>query len=203
MNKEFFQRSWGPDGYYEKFSYGVGIDKVCEVALYPFFNSTTKISVELGSGGGAFTERMVGKFQFSVAIDVIVMPNKFSRYYPFVYIELPDNTYKCLGVPDNYADFCFSYNLFCHLSNEQIGQYVADVYRVLTLGSDFVFMLANYKHTKKHLEREYNLGELTPVGHYVQDERTLDLIIDKEKWEVVSPNMIPEHRDIIVHLKKK
>lgn len=202
MNKEFFQRTWGPDGYYEKFSYGVGIDKVCEVALYPFFNKS-KIALEIGSGGGVFTEIVLDFFGWVYAIDVIQMPSKFQFFKNFYYIELPDNTYNCYAVKDNSIDFCFSYNLFCHLSNEHIGEYIADVYRVLTPGSDFVFMLANYAHTKKHLDREYELGELTPVGHYVQDERTIDLIIDKEKWEVVSPNMIPEHRDIIVHLKKK
>lgn len=202
MNKEFFQRTWGPDGYYEKFSYGVGIDKVCEVALNPFFDKE-KVAIEIGSGGGVFTERMVGNFKFLAAIDVIEKPKSFNLFRCFGYTELPDNTYNCKDFVSGVVDLCFSYNLFCHLSNEQIGEYVADVHRVLRPGADFVFMLANYEHTKKHLDREYELGELTPVGHYVQDERTLDLIIDKEKWEVVSRNMIPEHRDIIVHLKKR
>lgn len=201
MNKEFFQRTWGDEGYYEYFSYGVGIKKVMEVCLFPFFDNN-KVALEIGCGGGTFTEKMIGRFEYVIAIDVIKRPRHL-YHKDFTYIELPDNTYNCEGILDNCIDFCFSYNLFCHLSNEQIKEYISDVHRTLKPRGDFVFMLANYKHTKKHLDKEYDLGELTPVGHYVQDERTLDFIIDKDQWEVVSPNMIPEHRDIIVHLKKK
>ena len=37
FTKEEFQNYWG-DGYYDVFNYGVGIQRVCEVALYPFFD---------------------------------------------------------------------------------------------------------------------------------------------------------------------
>jgi SAM-dependent methyltransferase len=200
MNKEFYQQVWGDEGYYEYFSYGVGIDYVCKICLTPFFGKN-KTAVELGSGGGVFTEKMVGKFKSLIAIDVIRRPKQF-RFIQFVYIELPDKTYRCEGVKDNSIDFCFSYNLFCHLSNEQLIEYVKDVNRVLKSGGDFVFMLSNYEYTRTKVTGEYKLGELLPMGHYYQDERTLDLIMG-EGWDVVNPNMIPEHRDIIVHLKKK
>lgn len=207
MNKEFFQRSWG-EGYYEYFSYGVGIEKVMEVSLKPFFDKS-KMAVELGPGGGVFTEQMAGNFKHLIAIDVIKMPKKFTSFRDFTYIELQDNTYKCVGVEDNSIDFCFSYNLFCHLSNEHLKEYVSDVHRVLKPSGDFVFMLANYQHTKLNIfqpanvERDYEFGQLTSVGHYYQDERTIGVIANLKDWKVVNSNMIPEHRDIIVHLKKK
>lgn len=200
MNKAFFQRVWGETGY-EYFNYGVGIDKVCEVALTPFFGMN-KTAVELGPGGGVFTDKMDGKFKELIAIDVIKRPKQF-MYKKFTYIELPDNTYRCEGINDNRIDFCFSYNLFCHLSNDRLKEYIKDVHRVLKTGGDFVFMLSNYEYTKTKVDREFEFGQLLPMGHYYQDERTIDIIADKEDWEFVNRSMIPEHRDIIVHLKKK
>lgn len=201
-SKQYFKSVW-PEGYYEKFNYGVGIDKVCEVCLDPFF-SNIKDALEIGSGGGAFTERMIGNFRYITVLDVIPLPQKFMPYHNFSYIELEDKSYNCALVGDDTKDFCFSYNLFCHLSNEAIKEYVENVHRVLRKGADFIFMIANFEHTKKHLEHDnFQLGQSTPLGHFVQDLRTIDIVVDKEKWEVVNPSMIPEHRDIIVHLKKK
>lgn len=199
FTKEFFQTSWGESGYYENFSYGVGIEKVCEKCLYPFFNLNHN-ALEIGPGGGSFTKRMVGRFKNLVAVDVIKMPAQFSGYKDFYFIELPD---QCYDLPDlERIDFCFSYNVFCHLSNKALTEYFMNINRVLNPGADFVFMLANYEHTKKNFSEDYHLGEMTPVGHFAQSDRTIDVIVGKE-WEIVRRNMIPEHRDIIVHLKKK
>lgn len=200
FDKEFFQRSWGEGGYYENFSYGIGIDKVCEVALYPFLNKE-KTVLEIGCGGGVFTERIVGKVKYLYGIDVIKQPERFKEFADFTYIELTDKNYSCTGIKSNSIDFCFAYNVFCHLSNEAITKYLKSVNRVLKSGGDFVFMLASYAHTRQHLDREYELGELTPLGHFHQSLETLPVIIG-HGWTVISVNLTPEHRDIIVHLKK-
>lgn len=188
FTKQFFIQSWGA-GYYENFSYGVGIDKVCEVCLYPFVNSTVRV-LEIGSGGGVFTERIWGKAGSLTCIDVIPRPAHFALNVE--YIELQNQNYHCAGIINDSIDFAFAYNVFCHLSNEAIWQYLQSVNRVLRSGGDFVFMLSKYGG---------ELGTLLPIGHFAQDSRTLPLVIG-EGWQVVSENMIPEHRDIIVHLKK-
>lgn len=193
--KDFFIQSWGPSGYYENFSYGVGIETVCKVCLYPFVDSTVRV-LEIGSGGGVFTERIWSKAGSLTCIDVIPMPDHFM---PSVkYIELVNQDYNCTGVPDHSIDFAFSYNVFCHLSNTAIKEYLQSVQRVLVPGGDFIFMLSSYGRGKTFSE----LGKLLPMGHFVQDERTLKLVMGSG-WQVVSENMIPQHRDIIVHLKKK
>lgn len=190
-DKAFFIQSWGKDGYYENFSYGVGIEKVCELCLYLFVNSTVRV-LEIGSGGGVFTQRIWGKAGSLTCIDVIPRPDHFM---PSVnYIELDNQDYNCTGVEDSSIDFAFSYNVFCHLSNEAIKQYLESVNRALRPGGSFVFMLSSYG-------KGLPLGVLLPMGHFTQDERTLPLVVG-EGWEVISENMIPEHRDIIVHLKK-
>lgn len=201
--KEFFQNAWGEEGYYEHFSYGVGIDKVCEVALNPFFNHNHH-ALEIGPGGGVFTKGMVGMFKSLTAIDVIKMPTQFNNYAIFKYIELSSNRYDCPDVDDNSIDFCFCYNVFCHLSIYAIAEYLENVNRVLKTDGNFIFMLSRFSETEKHLPKDHGLQlhDLTPTGHYYQDERTLWVVMD-EGWEIVSRDMIPEHRDIIVHLKKK
>lgn len=189
FTKDFFKSAWGPQGYYENFSYGVGINKVCKVCVEPFALGSNVL--EIGSGGGVFTNRITEWTGRLTCIDVIPKPDPFTPIAK--YIELDNQDYFCTGVPDNSIDFAFSYNVFCHLSNEAIRQYLVSVKRVLRNGGDFVFMLSSYGG---------ELGTLLPVGHFAQDERTLDIVIG-EGWEIVSRNMIPEHRDIIIHLKKK
>lgn len=191
FTKDFFKSAWGPGGYEEHFSYGVGIDKVCEVCTRPF--AMGREVLEVGSGGGSFSNFLYNIAKNLTCIDVIPRPEVFTNWRLLKYIELDNQDYFCTGVPDNSIDFAFSYNVFCHLSNDAIRQYLVSVNRVLRYGGDFVFMLSSYGG---------ELGTLLPVGHFAQDERTLDLVIG-EGWEIVSRNMIPEHRDIIIHLKKK
>jgi cyclopropane fatty-acyl-phospholipid synthase-like methyltransferase len=199
FNKEFFQRSWGKDGYYEEFSYGVGIENVCKLALYPFLDPNKK-ALEIGCGGGVFTERMIGQFYSVHALDVIKMPDRFNLFPSFEFTELPDQTYECLGIESDSIDFAFSYNVFCHLSNEALTSYLADVNRVLKSGADFVFMLSNYRNVQTKQDSD-KFGNRLPMGHFYQDARTLDFIMGSG-WEVVDRNMIPEHRDTIIHLRK-
>lgn len=201
FNKEFFQSSWGENGYYETFSYGVGYKKVCEVGIYPFV-SDSKVALEIGSGGGTFTQFMVNKFEKLTAIDVIKRPPQFNDYENFTYIELGDKDFSCTGIKRNSIDFCFAYNVFCHLSNKALTEYLKSVNRVMKKDGDFVFMLSKFSSRLVENINQYSLGDLLPMGHFYQDLRTLDIIVDLKQWDIVNNNLIPEHRDILVHLKK-
>jgi len=196
FSKDFFQATWGEDGYFEEFSWGVGIDKVCEICVNPF-SSLDKTAIEIGSGGGAFTKRIVGKFKHLTCIDVIRKPNSF-EWDNLTYIELENKSFDC-PVESNSIDYAFTYGLFCHLSNDQLIKYLHGINKALKKGADFVFMLSNYGLGKDESE----LGKLLDMGHFVQDLRTLDIIVDLKEWEIVNSNMIPQHRDLLVHLKKK
>lgn len=200
FTKEFFQRSWGEGGYYERFSYGVGIDAVIQTCLVPFFNLQHN-AIEIGCGGGSFTEKMIGRFNHVTAYDVIKMPERYERYFlseKFTYIELPDKCYNPVGVEGG-IDFAFSYNCFCHLSNEALTEYFKNIHKILKPGANFVFMLANFE--RNPVEGNYSLGDLLPFGHFKQSLETLGIICSSFDWVVVA-NMIPEHRDLIIHLKK-
>lgn len=202
FDKEFFIKSWGVDGYYENFSYGVGIDKVFEVALNPFMD-INKVALEIGCGGGAFTERMVNKFKSLIAIDLIEKPKQFSKFSNFTYIEAPSKDYTCFNVEHNSIDFTFSYNVFCHLSNNAIKEYLKNIYLVSRQGADLIFMISNVNNIQQENKDKYKLGDALPMGHFYQNDKTLDKVIDSKEWQIINRNLIPDHRDIIVHLKKK
>lgn len=202
FSKPFFQQAWGEKGYYEHFSYGVGITRVVDVGISPFI-AENKTVLEIGSGGGTFTNFLINKCKHLTAIDVIKKPDQFNDFADFTYHELTDKSFDCAPIKSRSMDFVFSYNVFCHLSNDAVKAYLKSIHRVLKKGGNAVFMISNFEHTSKHTNRpeKYTLGDLLPMGHFYQDDRTIDLVVGKE-WEIVSRNMIPEHRDIIVHLKK-
>lgn len=206
FTSDFFQDAWGKDGYYEEFSYGVGITKVCQSALYPFFNQE-HTALEIGPGGGTFTKRMVGRFSHLTCLDVIEQPPIFDSFKNTTFIKVPNQNYSCYTIRDSSIDFCFSYNVFCHLSNEALKEYMKNVNRVLRRGANFVFMLSNFEKVRHYFEEEaHNYkpedNKLLPTGHFHQDENTLRKIISEPYWHIISDSMIPEHRDRIVHLKK-
>lgn len=202
FTKDYFQNVWGENGYYEHFSYGVGINRVIETCIMPFISEDINI-LEIGPGGGTFTQFLINGCRHLTAIDVIRKPVAFNDLPNFTYHELPNNSFDCVPVKSGTMDFVFSYNVFCHLSNEAIQEYLKGIRRVLKVGGSAVFMLSNFEHTKKHTNNpeKYSVGDLLPMGHYYQDDRTIDLVIGSG-WNIESRNMIPEHRDIIIHIKK-
>ena len=205
FTKEFFQTAWGKAGYQEDIKYGVGMDKICQVCLTPFFNST-KTALEIGCGGGSFTKRIVGNFKHLTAIDVIAPPPQFASFKNFSFYELPNQNTTCSGVPDSSIDFVWCYNVFCHLSDDMIASYLKGAHRVLKPGGDFVFMLSNFEKVRSYNpdpSKVYQRGEKMPLGHYMQDETTLGTVSRWYDWDVINPNMLPDHRDIVIHLRKK
>ena len=89
--KSLFQKAWGKDGYVENFSFGIGIDKVCELSMYPFLRGNT---LEIGSGGGSFTNKLVSRCVNLTAIDVIKKPVLFNQWSNLNYIELENKDFK-------------------------------------------------------------------------------------------------------------
>lgn len=207
ITKEEFQRHWGKSGYTEDFTYGVGIDEVSKHIIAPFI-SKEKDALEIGCGGGSFTKRLIGNFKTLTAIDVIKKPAQFNDFKDFTFIELSDKDYDCTGVKDGSIDFCFCYNVFCHLPHHALKSYLKSVNRVLKQGGDFVFMLSNIEELKKLYPMSENPdtikeGDFTSLGHFSQNTNTLKNICDFTQWEVINENIIPNHRDIIIHLRKK
>jgi ubiquinone/menaquinone biosynthesis C-methylase UbiE len=201
FTKEQFINFWGSNGYYEAFTYGIGIQEVINRTIVPFSNKTC---LEIGCGGGVFTKVLSEQFDVVIGIDVIPIHDGV-RYHNVKYIELDNQDYKCTGIPDNSIDFVFSYGVFCHFSNDAIKEYLQSIYRVMKKGGDCVIMISNFDKLKAEFPdfddwSKYKLGDRMLIGHFYQDDRTVDIM--KHKFKIVSRNLTPDHRDIVVHLKK-
>lgn len=200
FTKQDFINFWGT-GYYEEFTYGIGIQEVIERTIVPFGNKTC---LEIGCGGGVFTKVLSEHFDKVIGIDVIPMHDGV-RYYNVKYIELDNQDYKCTGVENESIDFVYSYGVFCHFSNDAIKEYLQSIYRVLKPGGECMIMISNFEKLKADFPTfanwdEYKFGDMMSIGHFYQDDRTVDIM--KYKFKIVSRNLTPDHRDIVVHLKK-
>lgn len=202
FTKAQFIDFWGNTGYYERFNYGIGFDEVVNRTILPFANKEYTC-LEIGCGGGVFTEVLSQHFGQVIAIDVI--PEHYGVRYPNVkFIELDSQDYDCTGVKSNSIDFVFSYGVFCHFSNDAIGKYVQSINRVLKKGSEGIIMISNFDKLKDEFPNycdwsKCNYGELMNIGHFYQDDRTIDIF---SKLTILSRNLTPEHRDIVIHIKK-
>lgn len=209
FSKKEFQELWGLEGYYEPHNnHGVGIEKSCETVLYPFLSEDKDI-LEIGCGGGAFTERIIKSCKSLTAIDVIKQPERLKSYQKLSYIELPNKNYSCKGVDSEVMDFAFSSGVFCHLPYLALKEYLYSVNRVLKHGGDFVFMLSDWDNLKKIISEEEQKtskpDDFTSSGHFHQDETTLFEIYDEDLWDIISENMIPDYGSWYryIHLRKK
>lgn len=203
FTKEQFINFWGNTGYYEKFNYGIGFDEVVKRTILPFANKE-HTCLEIGSGGGVFTEVLSQHFGQVIAIDVI--PEHDGVRYPNVkFIELDNQDYDCTGVKNRSIDFVFSYGVFCHFSNLAIGKYVQSIYKVLKKGGEGIIMISDVDKLTQYYSTfdnwsKYNYGDKMKIGHFYQDDKTVNIFANK--FTVLSRNITPEHRDIVVHIKK-
>ena len=212
QKKEFtkteFQSLWGDNGYYDQCQLGIGIEAVCEKVLYPFL-SKDKVVLEIGCGGGTYTERIHSRCKSVVAIDVIKKPERLNSLDRLLYIELPNKNYECKGVATDAIDFAFTSGCFCHLPYKALKKYLQSVNSKLKKGADFVFMLSDWEYLKELCSEEERANlkpnDFTSAGHFYQDHTTLSEIMNADQWEVVSEDMIPEHKtwDRYIHLRKK
>ena len=201
FTKEYFKRVW-PNGYSEP-GYGIGNAKIIEICITPFKDKEKNV-LEIGPGAGVFTKHLLD-FKHIYLLDVI-KSNSIPKNENITFIELDNQDFFCTGIENNSIDFVFAHGVFCHLSNDALKTYVSSVHRILKQHSDFVFMVANIENTKKSFKEdvnEFKLGDMLPMGHFYQSQETLDLIIDKNDFDFVNRNMAPEHRDFLVHIKKK
>ena len=202
FTKEFFIRVW-PNGYSEP-GYGIGNNEIVKICITPFKDKEKNV-VEIGPGAGVFTRHLLD-FKHIYLLDVVPRPAAIPKNENITFIELADQDFFCTGIEDNTIDFIFAHGVFCHLSNDALKTYMTSIHRILKTGGDCIFMIANIENTKKSFKEdinEFKLGDLLPMGHFYQSQETLDFIIDSNDYEFINRNMSPDHRDFLVHIKKK
>lgn len=204
FSKQEFRQFWG-EGYYEMFDYGIGIEEVVKRCILSMeLANKSNNCLEIGCGGGVFTKYLSENFGKVIALDVIDKPARLSELPNVTYYELPDKDYTCSPVKNNTIDFCFSYGVFCHFSNEAIEQYIDSIYKKLKKGGECVIMISDFDKLKEYYPSydwsKYKFGDCTEIGHFYQNDLTVEMM--QGRFQILSRNLTFDHRDIVVHFKK-
>ncbi|QMW23908.1 class I SAM-dependent methyltransferase [Sandaracinobacteroides saxicola] len=131
--------------------------------VLPNINPETVV-VEIGPGRGAWTRGMLGA-KFLYCLDVLSAEhNDFWAYVgeaareKISYFEVSDASVSV--VPDEAADFIFSFGAFCHIDPVLQNDYLKNLYRVAKPGAVGVIMFANFDKSNAALD---NIGKLRAV----------------------------------------
>lgn len=194
LTGEQFQKLWG-DGYLETFcGYSHSREYIYSNILQPF-ESKEKVCLEIGCGGGVWTNRyLVPNFKDVISIDVIEKSANITNKYFKVF------GYNCAPIEDESIDFVFSFGVFCHLSNSAQKEYFNNIKRVLKKGGEAVVMFANWdKHPSLSLEKNGTqyLEKMHGIGWYYSNEETIKEIVGEYK------DLMPELRDTVIYFQKK
>lgn len=106
------------------------------------------VVVEIGPGRGAWTKAIAELGPRRIyAVDAV--PAEHSGFWDYVgrrsnvdYIVAGD--FSLAGVPDNSADYFFSFGCFCHLRPEMCEAYIASLARKMKSGGQGFLMIADY-----------------------------------------------------------
>lgn len=115
-------------------------------AVFSPFLGTTDVLLEIGPGGGRFTELLLPKCRRLIAVDTSstmleLLRERFGADAPIEY-RLGDGL-GLGGVADSSVDAAFSYGVFVHLQHWDTYNYLRELHRVLKPGGKAVIQHAN------------------------------------------------------------
>jgi SAM-dependent methyltransferase len=115
------------------------------VVFAPFLE-TNDVMLEIGPGGGRFTELLLPKCRRLIAVDTSptmldLLRERFGADAPIEY-RLGDGL-GLAGVADSSVDAAFSYGVFVHLQHWDTYNYLRELHRVLKPGGKAIIQHAN------------------------------------------------------------
>jgi len=116
-----------------------------ENVIGPFFR-TPKVILEIGSGGGRFTEALLPRCNKLLATDTSqamlkLMRERFAHHPNIEYLLL--NGMGLSPIPDKSIDAVFSYDVFVHIQHWDIFNYLSEISRVLVPGGKAIIHHSN------------------------------------------------------------
>lgn len=194
FTKNEFVKFWGEGGYVETWS---GYEKdwspeIMTVVKQCITSGSTVL--EVGCGGGYWTNRIQPLCGRMYAIDVIPRPAIDSR---IIYIENMNQAYTCTRIDDESIDFVFCFGVFCHMSLAACDEYLRDIVRVLKPNGKALLMYGDEAGLRKHFKNPTLTCEQVGWKHNTYEE-TMNLV---EKYPLRSQKVL-EYRDTLLLLTK-
>ena len=174
------------------------------------FLGETDVLVEIGPGGGRFTEILLPKCRVLHAVDtapamIEALRARFGDDRGVVY-HASDGT----GLPmlaDESADAAFSYGVFVHLQHWDIFNYLAEVHRVLRPGGRAIIQHSNtfselgWRRFRAEIPKQLNRHKL-PQTFVVNSPELMAELIRRAGLEPVEMLTTVARRDCIALIRK-
>lgn len=210
-SREDFIKFWN-DGYNESFvpykPWNENKASIYQKIVIPFINPD-HICLEIGPGGGTWSNSLVNDFKKLIAIDVMPRSRGLNNKIDFFQLESFD--YFCTNIEDNSIDFVFSFGTFCHLPVSAQTQYIKNILRVLKEGGNAVIMFGDWDTHFKDMEKipeafnnidKENYKENVHCGgwFYMNKEIIKEIMNINNILEYT--DLMPGFRDRVIHFKK-
>lgn len=195
---------------------GMDVDEPEEVVAYldrtviePFFERCP-VMLEIGPGGGRFTEVLLPKCETLIAVDTSsnmleLLRRRFGDDERLV-LQLGDG-HGLEAVADESVDGIFSYGVFVHLQHWDIYNYLTEFRRVLKPGGKALVQHSNtfselgWEKFRRDLRRQLNRHKL-PSSFIVNTPDLMREFIVRAGLEVVDMNVSAARRDCISLMHK-
>lgn len=175
---------------------GIG-DLIFERCIQPFISDG--VCLDVGCGGGFWANRYL-KPSFGKVIGIDVIPKPVTL--EIEYRELPNQDYLCSPIASDSIDFVWCFDVFCHLPNSAVKVYLESIMRVLKSGGQAVISFPNWP-THPALQwcgdvEQYKENPFDHNGWFYMDRQVVDAMMEG----IESTQLVPEFRDLILHLRK-
>jgi ubiquinone/menaquinone biosynthesis C-methylase UbiE len=189
---------------------GEFLKRIDQEVISPFFG-TLNVILEIGSGGGRFTEILLPRCNRLIASEVSasmikLLKQRFSNNPKIEYLLL--DGYGLKPTTDNSIDAVFSYSVFVHIQYWDIYNYLTEVRRVLIPGGKAIIQHANtfselgwpqfLKDVSVSVNRHKGWGTFTPMTPEMMAElvqraglRVVRCITDLVKRDAITLIMKP------------
>jgi len=208
--KKEFSKAWGVDGYKEDFvlynqEHNENFNTLYDKLVKPFENKQ-HACLEIGCGGGIWTNKMIDGFKYVTALDVIPKSKNLNK--KVLYYELENFDYGCSPISNDSIDFVFSFGVFCHLPVSAQSEYIKNILRVLKKGGNAVIMFADWEthpYFKTIVTNKYEYQEKPSTdavgGWFYMDKKLIKEIMEKNGI-IKYTDLTPFFRDRIINFTK-
>lgn len=205
---EDFKKYFGGTGYMEgwgwyprdyKQDFIKVIDKMSKMCSKPL------TAMEIGSGGGWFTNLLCDKFETVYALDIIDKPENLQNKQNLIYLQRKDRQFDCEGVPDDSISFVFSFGTFCHISAPSIFNYLLDIRKKMRSDGKGLLMFADVEknvHNKGKFDFRHAFVRQDGACPWFYCETELALYMTKKAGFSRYEDAWPEFRDALIYIEK-